>query len=812
MLARRNERAALEVPVGGGAVGLSDGGSRVARYGLALLVGAAFGGAVSLFKGRAQRTGPTGEEREAREGEERFRILAGEALEGIAISFGGRVLEANPALLGMFGYGAEELRGRDALSLIHPEDREGVSRRIAAGEAARCEVRALRKDGSVFPVELRSREIPYRGGVARLTSVLDLTDRRRAEASLRQSEELYRTVVEQAAENIFVIDVETRRIVQANAAFRRTLGYGEGEIEGLRLHDFVVLDRRDLDESVRRIVDGERLTAERTYRRKDGTLLDVEVSASAISLGGRDALCVVAHDVTERNRTEERLRRSEAGLLEAQRVANLGDWEYAIDEDRARWSDQTFRIFGFEPQGFAPTYRMFFDRVHPEDRPSVRGTVFRALRGEAGSDAPGSDVDYRILRPDGEVRVVNTHYGVERDGSGRAVRLFGTMQDITERREAERRLLEAETRFRTLVEQIPAVTYVEAVDRGGRTTALAYASPRIEAMFGYSPEEWMADPDLFPKLLHPEDRDRVLAEDERTDRTGEPFKAEYRQYTRDGRVIWVRDEAVLIRDARGAPLYWQGVMFDVTEQKRHEEELERRAEELRRSNAELEQFAYVASHDLQEPLRMVSSYTQLLQRRYGGRLDEDADEFIGYAVDGAERMRRLIDDLLAYSRVGTRGRPLAPTSAQTALDAALANLRVAIEESGARIEAGPLPTVLGDETQLVQLFQNLVGNALKFRGDRPPVVTLGAEPLPGSGGWLFSVKDNGIGIEPGGAERIFVIFQRLHDRAEYGGTGIGLAVCKKIVERHGGRIWAESEGVPGGGSAFRFTLKGAENG
>jgi signal transduction histidine kinase len=236
--------------------------------------------------------------------------------------------------------------------------------------------------------------------------------------------------------------------------------------------------------------------------------------------------------------------------------------------------------------------------------------------------------------------------------------------------------------------------------------------------------------------------------------------------------------------------------------KEYSEQLEETVEDLERSNIELEQFAYVASHDLQEPLRMVSSYMQLLEKRYRGRLDDDADEFIAFAVDGAKRLQTLIKDLLAFSRVKSRGRSFDSTDSQWIIERVLTNLGELIKENNATVTHDRLPTVMADDVQLEQVFQNLLGNAIKFHSEVPPEIHIGAERMDGE--WKFSVRDNGIGIEPEYREKIFVIFKRLHGGEEYPGTGIGLAISKRIIERHGGRIWVET--TPGGGSTFFFTL------
>lgn len=250
-----------------------------------------------------------------------------------------------------------------------------------------------------------------------------------------------------------------------------------------------------------------------------------------------------------------------------------------------------------------------------------------------------------------------------------------------------------------------------------------------------------------------------------------------------------------------------GLEVEVGQRREAEERLRRVVGELRRSNAELEQFAYVASHDLQEPLRAVAGCVQVLKRRYEGKLDARADQFIDHAVDGAQRMQNLINDLLAYSRVGTKGKPFTEVSLEKVVDGALLNLTAVVQESNAHIERVPLPKLYGDAGQLEQVFQNLLSNAIKFRGEAPPEVKVNAVPTvdPEHGkGWTISISDRGPGIEPQYFERIFVMFQRLHTRTEYPGTGIGLAIVKKIIERHGGYIWVESE--VGQGTTFSFWL------
>jgi PAS domain S-box-containing protein len=321
-------------------------------------------------------------------------------------------------------------------------------------------------------------------------------------------------------------------------------------------------------------------------------------------------------------------------------------------------------------------------------------------------------------------------------------------------------------------------------------------------LYGLQPGQFGGAYEAWLHGVHPEDREASDRLSEQVRRGDGVYDTEFRVVWPDGSVHWLKADGQVYRDAAGSAVRMIGINADLTARKHMEQELRHALDELRSSNADLEEFAYAASHDLQEPLRVVSGMLQLLQQRYGGCLDDRADEYIRHAVDASERMQALIRDLLQYSRLGRRSLALVSFPLQQALDAALANLRVSVEEAGAQVTQDELPSVRADQAQIVQLLQNLVGNALKFHGARPPQIHIGALRL--AGGWRFSVSDNGIGIEPQYYERIFQVFQRLHTRSEYPGTGIGLALCKKIVERHGGRIWVESQ--VGQGSSFYFTL------
>jgi PAS domain S-box-containing protein len=367
--------------------------------------------------------------------------------------------------------------------------------------------------------------------------------------------------------------------------------------------------------------------------------------------------------------------------------------------------------------------------------------------------------------------------------------------EIEDRQKKEEELLESEALYHSLVNHLPL-----CMARKDLSGTFTFVNRALAELLGREPEDFVGCTDW--ELFTEEQAERCRQDDAEVARAGKLLDKIEIFTLPDGTTRHLHVLRTPTYDAEGRIIGTQLTFWDVTSQRQTEEERDRYAHELERSNQDLEQFAYSVSHDLQSPLRTVASYCQLLQKRYAGQFDPEADEFLTGAIEGARRMRRLLDDLLSYSRVATRAHQFLPADANTVLKEALFNLQVTIDENQAEVTHEELPSVVCDATQLMQLFQNLIGNAIRYRSEAPPRIQVRCDEQPDH--WTFHVRDNGVGIEPRHQARIFQIFQRLYAEHEIPGSGIGLAICKRIVERHGGKIWVESQA--GEGSTFSFTL------
>jgi PAS domain S-box-containing protein len=467
---------------------------------------------------------------------------------------------------------------------------------------------------------------------------------------------------------------------------------------------------------------------------------------------------------------------------------------------------QDYAIFMLDPQGTVVSWNAGAERIKGYKADEIIGQNYsrfypqedialgkpeEALRIAAASGRTETE-SWRV-RKDGSRFLANFVITAARNSSGTLLGFSEISRDVTERQETE-------AKYRGLLEAAPDAMVV--VNQAGEIVLL---NLQAEKQFGYHRDELVGQ---RVKNIIPEGfAERLIADGTRTaaealaQQIGTGIDLLGRR--KNGSDFPIEIMLSPLESADG--ILVTAAIRDITERKKSDEFLLKTVGELKRSNDELEQFAYIASHDLQEPLRMVASYTQLLAKRYRGRLDSDADEFIAYAVDGSNRMQQLIEDLLAYSRAGMDGRALQKISSDRSLQKALANLRLTIEETGALVTHDSLPDITTDDTQLTQVFQNLVGNAIKYRSAEVPRIHVSAA-ANGSNEWIFSVRDNGLGIDPKYFARIFVLFQRLHGRDEFDGTGIGLAICKKMLERLGGRIWVESQPEQEKGSTFHFAL------
>jgi PAS domain S-box-containing protein len=604
----------------------------------------------------------------------------------------------------------------------------------------------------------------------------------------------YRGLLEASPDAIVVVDGRGN-IAHSSSRAEIQFGFGAGELVGQPVTTIIPHGFAE-----RLIADGTR-TAEEALaqqigmglelsgRRKDGIEFPIEIMLSPMNTLEGLLVTAAIRDISVRKKADLHLVQMESryrGLLEAAPdamvvVNQAGKIVLLNLQAESQFGYRRDELLGQAVTNIIP--RGFAERLIAD------GTRTAA---EALAQHIGTGIELIALRKDGTEFPIEIMLSPLESNDGSLV--TAAIRDISVRDKAARHLAQMEGRYRGLLEAAPDAMVL--VNPAGE---IVLVNVQAERLFGYPRDELIGQ--LARVLGSPEAMETHAGARSALAMAQSHAVVESFGRHRDGRVFPI-DVTLSQLDTEEGILVAVAIR-DVSERKAIDMRLLQTLAELKRSNEELGQFAYIASHDLQEPLRMVASYTQLLAKRYAGKLDADADEFIGFAVDGANRMQRLIQDLLAYSRVGTNGRELIATPSERAFEQAIANLRQMIEVSSAQVTHDDLPMVMADEVQLVQLFQNLVANAIKYQKTGPPTVHVSAENV-GHKTWLFSVRDNGIGIDVKYYDKIFGMFQRLHKRAEFSGTGIGLAICKKIVEQHGGRIWVESR--VGEGSTFRFAL------
>jgi PAS domain S-box-containing protein len=761
-----------------------------------------------------------------RESEERYRKLVEFSPYAIAVHSEGKIVFTNPAGAKLLGAeNPEQLIGKPIMDIVHPDYRDAVEEQVRLMEekginVSPVEEKFVRLDGSAIDVEVTAIPFTYRDKPGIQVIIHDITERKRGEERLR----LFRSLVNQSNDAIFVDDTETGRILDANYKACHSLGYTREEL--LRMHAFDIETTLpgyfSWKEHVEDVKKKGYVVVEGIHRRKDGTTFPVEVNVTYTDIGKNSYIVAIVRDITERKRAEETLRRAygELELRVKERTAELAKTNEALEAEivERKRIEAGLHLFRFLIDQFNDA--LFVADAKTGHLLDVNDTACRNLgySREELLNMSVMDVDAMVpdylswqknvaeIREKGSVIFEGKHR--RKDGTLFSVEIsirfiiqnnneyiVGVARDITERKQIEEELRRSIRQLNAILTNIPDIAWLK--DKESRF--IAVNKPFADTA-GMRPADLIGktDFDIWPKEL----AERYRADDREVMATGRRKQVIEPLVDKEDKKTWIETIKTPIHDDRGNIIGTTGIAHDVTERKRLEEEREKWTAELARSNAELEQFAYIASHDIQEPLRMVSSFTQLLAKRYKDRLDKDADEFIAYIIDGTTRMQRMIEDLLAYSRVGTRGKSFEPTDLEDILNQAVTNLKVVIEENKAVATHDPLPTVMADSSQMVQLFQNLISNAIKFRGEEPPRIHISAQRKGDD--WVFSVEDNGIGISPEFMGHLFQIFQREHAANKYPGTGIGLAICKRIVERHGGRIWAES--VHGRGSIFYFTI------
>jgi PAS domain S-box-containing protein len=738
-------------------------------------------------------------EDELAELKERFRVLAESSLTGIYVTHMDRFSYVNPAFARMFGYAVEEILDRlGSLDLTCPEDRplvaENMRRRLEGDvEELRYEFRGLRKDGSVFPIEVHGRRIEFGGRIGVLGTLMDNTERKRAEDELRASESRFRTFVDHARDAFFLID-EQLTVVDVNRQACESLGYSREELIGLQPRDFDVgLDDPSIARLAERARAGETITFETLHRRKGGTTFPVEIRSHTFRQGGKHFYLALARDITERRRAEESLRQSEAYLAEAQRLSHTGSWAFDVASGKYVYtSEESDRIYGIDPRKEQPTRDIVSERIHPDDRSSWKQNLEKSLR--EGVDT--SD-EYRIVLPDGTVRHIHAIRHPVLNSAGEVVKLFGTSIDITERKRAEKELGASETRYRTLVDFAADAFMLHAED-GKVIDVNRQACENLgytrEELIGMMPADFDADLDGTELRRVAE---RVGA--------GETLTIETHHRRKDGSVFPVEVRLRQVREGER----WVTISLsrDVTDRKRGEDERER----LRRLEADLAHISRVITmgeltasiaHEVNQPLAAMVANAGACDRWLAARPPQtakarDALKSIG---DDGRRASAVIGRIRALmKRQAPRKGPMDINEAIREV-LALAQRQLRGTDVMLRL-ADDLPLVDGDKVQLQQVLLNLIANAIDaMKGIERRCRELTVVSRQDGAEAIVEVRDSGTGLDVERAERLFEAFFTTKEE----GMGIGLAISRSIVEAHGGRLWAASNEPRG--AVFGFSL------
>jgi PAS domain S-box-containing protein len=746
-------------------------------------------------------------ELELKESEERYRLLSDTMTQGVIHRDSeGKIVFINPAGERILGVNSSELLGKRHEHEMYQEDGKLIDSSEHPSEIALrtglysigdiVRIYNSREDKyrwlsiDTMPLFRKNQTRPYQ-----VYSVFeDITERRQAEREILRREKLLRSAFDEGSVPMTITSREGI-FLRINHAFCKLTGYSEEDLKKMTYQQLTYPD--DMEASIRgrdELEKGERTSfrLEKRYIRKDGRIVWVSISSAPVQddEGNWDYFVTHVQDINKRKVAENRLKESKERFRQLAnsipQLAWIGRSDGYIFWFNHRWYEYT---------GKTPNEMIGWGWKDVYD-PLVSPSILSDWKSLIATGRPFEMIN-SLLGKDGNFREFLTKTIPIRDKKGLVEQWFGTHTDISELKKVENELKESREKLNIALENGKIGTWEWDL----RTNEVIW-DERMEKMFGLEPGTFGGTYNDFESLVHEEDLPHMKKALEDALEFDKPYETVYRTNPVYGVSNFISSKGLVTKDREGKPLNMAGVCFDVTGMKQGTEQvLLRLNEDLLRSNMDLQQFAYVASHDLQEPLRMVSSFTQLLELRYGDKLDEDGKEYIHYAVEGSKRMYELLNGLLAYSRIQTRGKEFTEVSMNDVLQKVIENLSLIVNETGAHIDISSLPVIMADESQMIQLIQNLIENSIKFSHGIPEI-TISARK--NNDQHIFSVKDKGIGIEPQYFERIFRIFQRLHRSEEYEGTGIGLAICKRIVERHGGKIWIES--AYNEGATFYFSL------